>query len=148
MKIRYAKGSDLNFLIEGLEKNRVIEGRSKKDIPARTSDKKDLRAGIKRKTIRIVEEDKKAIAFLYFRTDFKVMYIYDKLFWVDLIYVDEKFREQGIGKMLYKDVIQLAKKKGYKRIIIDIFNENKKSLGFHSKLGFKSIYSIYEKRII
>ena len=70
MKIRYAKGSDFNFLIEGLEKNRVIEKRPKKDIKARPCDKKEFKIAIKKKNLRIVEIDKQPIAFLYFRTDF------------------------------------------------------------------------------
>ena len=147
MKIRYAKDSDFDFLINGLEKNRILENRPKKDIKAKPSDKKEFRIAIKKKNIRIVEEDKKPIAFIYFRTDFKVMYIYDKFFWVDLIYVKENQRGKRLGKKLYEDVFKIAKKKGYKRIIIDIFDANTNSLGFHKKVGFKPIYTIYEKRV-
>lgn len=147
MKIRYAKPSDFNFLIEGLEKNRVLEGRAKKDIKAKPLDKQRFRTGIKKKTIRVVEDEGKSIGFVYFRTDFKVMYIYEKFFWVDLIYVDKKHRRKGLGKLLYKDVFKIAKKKGYKKIIIDIFEKNNKSLGFHEKIGFKPLYTIYEKKI-
>ncbi|MDP7115448.1 MAG: hypothetical protein QF915_00175 [Candidatus Woesearchaeota archaeon] len=76
MKIRYAQKSDFNFLIEGLEKDRIIEGRSSKDVKAKASDKSDFKKGIRGKTIRIIEEKGNAVAFLYFRTDFKVMYIF------------------------------------------------------------------------
>ena len=44
MKIRYAQKSDFNFLIEGLEKDRIIEGRSSKDVKAKASDKSDFNA--------------------------------------------------------------------------------------------------------
>jgi|TARA_B100001964_G_C14116293_1_gene546260 L-amino acid N-acyltransferase YncA len=49
--------------------------------------------------------------------------------------------------MLYADVIGIAKKKGYKKVVIDIFEENKRSLGFHDKLGFKPLYTIYQKKL-
>ena len=146
MKIRYAKQCDFEFLIEGLERNRIIENRPKKDIKARASDKKDFKKAIKKKNIRIVEDAGQPIAFLYFRTDFKVMYIYDKFLWIDLIYVKEGFRGKGLGTLLYKDVQKIAKRKGYKRIIIDIFKANDKSYAFHKKRGFAPIYTIYEKR--
>lgn len=145
MEIRYAKLSDFDFLIEGLEKNRIVEGRDKKDIKAKKSDVAAFRRGITLKTIRLVEDHGKAIAFLYFRTDFSVMYIYEKFFWIDLVYVDEKFRGKGIGTMLYEDVFKIAKKKGFKKIIIDIFDKNLKSQMFHKKFDFQPIYTIYQK---
>ena len=147
MKIRFAIGSDYNFLIEGLEKNRILENRAKKDIPAKESDKIEFKDAIKKKNIRIIEDKRKPVAFLYFRTDFKIMYIYEDFFWVDLIYVREDYRGKGLGKSLYNDAVKIAKKKGFKKIIIDIFDSNKNSIGFHKKLDFKPIYAIYKKNI-
>ena len=147
MKIRYVKDSDFNFLIEGLEKNRVLENRPQKDIKAKESDKKEFRQAIRKKNIRVLEENGKPIAFLDFRTDFKVMHIYDKFFWVDLIFVREDYRGKGLGKLLYKDAIKKAKKKGFKKIVIDVFEANKNSVEFHKRLGFKPIYTIYHKSV-
>ncbi len=147
MKIRYAKASDFDFLVEGLEENRVLENRPKKDIKARQSDKNEFRQAIRKKNIRVVEENRKPIAFLYFRTNFNVMYIYDKFFWVDLVFVKEVYRGKGLGKLLYKDAIKIAKNKGFKKIIIDVFDSNQKSIEFHKKLGFNPIYTIYQKII-
>lgn len=147
VEIRYAHGSDFGFLLEGLEKNRVIENRPKKDIKAKASDKKEFGDAIRKKTVRIVEDCGAPVAFLYFRTDFKVMYVYDRFFWVDLIYVKETHRGMGLGKMLYEDAIGIAKRKGYKKIVIDIFRANENSIGFHRKLGFEPMYTIYQKRI-
>lgn len=147
MLFRYAKKSDLNFLIQSLEENRVFEGRPKKDVKARPEDKKDFLQAIKKKNIRLIEEKGKPIAFIHFKTDFKVMYIREKFVWVDLIFVKKEFRGKSLGKKLYKDVFQIARKKGFKKIVIDVFNHNKKSLAFHTKLGFKQIYGIYAKKI-
>jgi len=147
MKIRYAKNNDFDFLIEGLEENRVLENRDKKDVKARKSDKKEFREAIRKKSIRIIEEYGRPIAFLYFRTDFKVMYVYDKFFWVDLVFVSRKHRGKGLGRILYKDAIKIAKKKGFKKIIVDVFDANKNSVNFHRKLVFDPIYTIYRKKI-
>ena len=147
MKIRFAAEKDIGFLIAGLERNRVLEKRQRKDVPARNSDKEEFKKAIKNRCVRVVEESSEPVAFLYFRTDFKVMYLNDRFFWVDLIYVKEKYRGRGIGKLLYKDAIRIAKKKGFKTLIIDIFDFNTNSVEFHKKLGFKPIYTIYKKKI-
>ncbi|MBI3036077.1 GNAT family N-acetyltransferase [Candidatus Woesearchaeota archaeon] len=147
MNLRYAVSKDLGFLVEGLEKNRVIENRDKRDIKAKASDKKEFNEAISKKNIRVVEDNGKPIAFLYFRTDFKIMYIYDKFFWVDLIYVKENYRGKGIGKLLYQDAIKIARSKGFNKMVIDVFDSNKNSMKFHEKLGFKPIYAIYKKKI-
>ena len=147
MKLRYAKNTDFDFLMEGLEKNRILENRPKKDIKAKKSDKEEFRKAIRKKSIRVLEENEKPVAFLYFRADFKVMYVYDKFFWVDLVFVKEDYRGKGFGKLLYQNAIKIAKKKGFKKIIIDVFEANKNSIEFHKGLGFNPIYTIYQKKI-
>ena len=147
MKFRYAKEEDIYFLIEGLEKNRVLENRPKKDAKAKPADIKEFKTAIRNKNIRIIEDKGEPVAFLYFRTGFKVMYIHEKFFWVDLIYVKEGYRGRGLGKRLYNDAIRIAKKKGFSKVVIDVFEANANSVGFHKKLGFKPIYAIYQKRI-
>ena len=46
------------------------------------------------------------------------MHVYDKFLWIDLIYIKKDYRNKGLGKLLYKDVIKIAKKKGFKDIFI------------------------------
>ncbi|HSW97796.1 MAG TPA: GNAT family N-acetyltransferase [Candidatus Saccharimonadales bacterium] len=147
MYIRFAKKSDISFLITGLEKNRIIEERPNDQIQATAQDKKELKKAIIKKQIRVVEDTMHPIAFLYFRTDFSVMYIQKSFVWVDLIYVDEAYREKGIGTMLYNDVIKIAREKDLHTLVIDIFSTNKNSISFHKKLGFQSLYSIYTKQL-
>ena len=147
MEIRVAKNGDMGFLIDGLEKNRIIEDRPKKDINARPSDIKAFEKGIKNKSILIAEENGRAVGFLDFRTNFKVMYMYDKFFWIDLIFVKEDFRGRGVGKFLYSEALRLADKKGFKKVVLDIFSANKNSTEFHTKLGFEPVYTIYQKKV-
>ncbi len=147
MKLRYAKESDIGFLIEGLEKNRVLENRPKKDVKAEPIDVKEFKTAIRKKNVRVIEDQGKPVAFLYFRTDFKVMYIYERFFWVDLIYVRENYRGQGLGKRLYNDAMKIARKSGFNKIVIDVFEANANSVGFHRKMGFEPMYTIYQKAI-
>jgi predicted GNAT superfamily acetyltransferase len=144
---RFAKIEDLSFLIEGLEQNRILEKRPKKDIPARSEDLAEFHIAIKKKNILLMTSHARPIAFLYFRTDFKVLYIRQRFFWVDLIYVAEQFRGQGLGQRLYREAIKIARQKGFKKIIIDIFAANQNSTRFHEKMKFTPIYSIYQKKI-
>ena len=145
MTLRYAKDSDFDFLVKGLEKNRTLENRPKGQIKAEPSDKRQLRQAIKNKNVRVIEEGGGPIAFLYFRTDFEVMYMNESFFWVDLIYVKEDHRGKGIGKLLYYDAVKIARGKGYNKIVIDVFDANEKSRKFHIALGFKPVYTIYQK---
>jgi len=147
MRIRYAKNADFNFLVEGLEKTRQIEKRPAEQIPAKQRDKKQLREAIRKKNIRVVEAAGEAVGFLYFRTDFRVMLVPSPLFWIDLIYVKETWRRKGLGRLLYEDAIRIAKKKGFDKIVIDIFEANRRSKLFHKQLGFEPVYTIYQKRI-
>jgi len=147
MTIRFSIDSDFGLLIEGLEQTRIIEKRDLKDIKAKPSDIKEYRSAIANKQVRVIEINKKPVAFLYFRTDLELLHIYDPFFWVNLIYVKKKYRNKGLGKKLYDDAVKIAESKGYKKIFIDVFYVNKNSLQFHEKLDFKTVYSIYEKSI-
>ena len=147
MKLRYAKSTDLDFLIEGLERNRVLENRPQGQIKARPSDKQQFEQAIARRNIRVAEQNGEPIAFIYFRTDFKILYLHQRIFWVDLIYVKEDQRRRGLGRLLYQDVTDIARKKGFKKVTIDIFDSNRASRKFHRALGFQPIYTIYQKDI-
>lgn len=146
IRIRNARPEDLGFLIEGLEKNRKIEKRTSKEIKATRSDRSEFRTAIRKRNVRVVDIDGRPVAFLYFRTDFKVMYIRPRFFWVDLVYVDERHRGKGYGKLLYEDAGRIAKKRKLKTIVIDIFESNENSRSFHANLGFRPIYTIFSKR--
>lgn len=147
IKLRYANRGDLDFLIEGLEKNRVLENRPKGQIKARPSDRQQFEQAIAKCNIRVAEQNGEPIAFIYFRTDFKILYLPERIFWVDLIYVKEDRRRRGLGRLLYQDAIDIARKKGFKKVTIDIFDFNRASRKFHHALGFQPIYTIYQKEI-
>ncbi|GGH87249.1 phosphinothricin acetyltransferase [Pullulanibacillus pueri] len=52
------------------------------------------------------------------------------------IYLSEKFRGQGIGKPLIKEILDLAKQKGFHTIIAIITGGNEGSVKLHERFGF------------
>jgi L-amino acid N-acyltransferase len=60
------------------------------------------------------------------------------------VYVDAKFRNQGIGKRLLKELISLAKQQGYHTMIGGIDGSNKISIKLHQSFGFVHCGSIKE----
>lgn len=53
------------------------------------------------------------------------------------VYVNEEYHGKGIGKMLLANLITLAAKQGMHSMIAGIDAENKGSIEFHKKFGFR-----------
>ena len=53
------------------------------------------------------------------------------------IAIDSKLRGQGIGRKVIGDVIDYARRKGYKRVIIDADFRNKGAKRLYEKIGFR-----------
>jgi L-amino acid N-acyltransferase YncA len=60
------------------------------------------------------------------------------------VYVNESFHGKGIGKLLLKELISLAKKQNLHTMIAVIDSENQGSVSFHEKFGFKTVGIIKE----
>lgn len=62
-----------------------------------------------------------------------------------MVYVDEKYRGNGIGTALLKKLIEEAPKNEIWCLYSSIFSANEKSINLHSKCGFRTIG--YRERI-
>ncbi|WP_444647746.1 GNAT family N-acetyltransferase [Flavobacterium columnare] len=60
------------------------------------------------------------------------------------VYVHKDFHENGIGSLLLKELIKIAKKEKIHTLIGVIDSENLGSLAFHKKLGFQEVGHIKE----
>jgi L-amino acid N-acyltransferase YncA len=60
------------------------------------------------------------------------------------VYVAEEFIGKGVGKLLLAALIKLAKEQGFHNMIGAIDAENKASIAFHKKFGFKATGTIRE----
>ncbi len=147
MDIRYARDDDLDFLIRGLEDNRAIEQRAEAEIPACLQDIAELEDAIRNGCVRVIEDASEPVAFLYFRTDFKLLYMRGPFFWIDLIYVRQDHRKRGLGRRLYEDALEIAREKGCERVVVDVFEANSGSKCFHQQLGFEPVYTIYQRPV-
>ncbi len=53
------------------------------------------------------------------------------------LYVHPDFQKKGVGKALMKYISNLAKEKGYKRIVLNTLEKNSNARAFYEKLGYK-----------
>jgi GNAT superfamily N-acetyltransferase len=72
---------------------------------------------------------------------------YNEYAWVSWSYVDKKWRKKGVGRALYAAVEKIARERGIKEVMLDVFEVNARSRAFHRKLGFSPLLSIYSKKI-
>lgn len=152
MKLRYARDSDMGLLIEGKERISAIEKWPEKYVKAGESVIHDYRRAIAEKRIRVVEKDGEPVAFLYFRPGFEVMYMKEygndrNYLWIQRIYVKESERGKGLARMLYDDAARIARGMGLSRIVCDVFDINGNSVKAHKRMGFRPVYSIYERDV-
>ena len=66
---------------------------------------------------------------------------YNKFLYIDRIVIDEPFRRMGLGKKLYEQIFDHARKTGvsYVTAEIDTIPYNETSLGFHKAMGFREV---------
>jgi len=85
---------------------------------------------IKGKTVLVAAKNREIVAFLSWGTLWTKIHIED-------IFVKEKYRKHGLGTMLIKRAMEVAKKRGFKEATSDCGVSNKISLKFHLSDGFR-----------
>jgi len=55
------------------------------------------------------------------------------------VFIDEAYRGKGLGKLLSKEIENLAKFKGFKSIMLDTWKPNKSAISVYEKLGYSRI---------
>ncbi len=65
---------------------------------------------------------------------------YTDILWIEGIWVDEKFKRQGIGKMLLEQMIDEAKKNNIQNLQLNTYFSEAKS--FFKASGFEVVHSI------
>ena len=64
--------------------------------------------------------------------------------WETTIYLSEKYKGKGIGRLLMAELIEECRTRGCHVLIACITSENEESRAFHLKFGFKQV-SLFEK---
>lgn len=67
-----------------------------------------------------------------------------KNIWVDEICVDEKYRSQGIGKLLINEIKKIAKEIGCNKIELNVWEFNERAREFYNENGFQTQRRIME----
>lgn len=55
------------------------------------------------------------------------------------IYLDAGAKHSGIGTVLMEKIVEECRREGYKALIACVTGENKESITFHKKIGFKQV---------
>lgn len=66
---------------------------------------------------------------------------------IENMYVEEKYRREGVGGMLFEEFIRCAKERGVKKIYVEAVFENLIGRNFYKKYGFKEKLIRFEKNI-
>jgi predicted GNAT superfamily acetyltransferase len=66
--------------------------------------------------------------------------LFDRVFYIDRIIMDERAIGQGYGRMLYMDIENFARSQGYPRLVCEVNTvpDNPGSHAFHNSMGFRS----------
>lgn len=70
-----------------------------------------------------------------------------KVFYIDDLCVDEKYRGQGIGKRLYEYAVSVAKDLECFHLTLNVWHLNDSTLRFYKKLGMKPLKSTIEQML-
>lgn len=70
-----------------------------------------------------------------------------KTLWIEELCVDEKYRENGIGKMLMLEAQKTAKKLNCKRIELNCWEFNETAIKFYEEIGMETQRRIMEKKV-
>lgn len=145
----YASKKEMPFIIRGIVE---ISKKEREDLGSLRDLKTKTRAAISKGEILIGRCSGKAVAFGWWTYSNKVPYGVDygneKLFcWVNWVYVSKAYRKNGIGTLIYKEIEKECRKKKVKEIKLNIFPRSLKSLEFHKRKGFKSMLTIFHKKL-
>ena len=109
---------------------------------------------IDKNTILVSENNNnEVIGFIWFNITNKCFYGLDygnlenHYMFISYIWVIESFRNKGVALQLYDKIINYARENNIKKIWLDIYMSNEKSIHFHNKLGFHPQIMLYSKEI-
>ena len=71
-----------------------------------------------------------------------------KILYIEDIGVDVNYQKKGIGKMLYNQIIQLAKEKNIDNIELMVWGFNENAIKFYKNLGMNIKNLRFEKKIM
>ena len=153
---RFAKSTDIDTILKGiLEILFLEENKTSFFSEEKNQEQHNLICNAIYKNTIIVSENNNSevVGFIWFNITNKSFYgvdygnVENQYMFISYIWVTESFRNKGIAKQLYDKVINYAKDNNIKKIWLDIYMSNEKSINFHTKLGFHPEIMLYSKDI-
>ena len=144
MEIRSANANDINRLLELLSQVLEVHAKLRPDLFVSGTTKysrEDLEIMLKdeNKPIFVAVEDNYVVGYAMCQIRVPTSNMYPiKVFHLDDLCVDEKYREQGIGKALYQKVVETAKENNCYEVTLNVWPGNDAALKFYEKMGMKT----------
>ncbi len=153
MNLRLAKKNDLHQLKKMYEK--IIDNMNKNNIQIwdEIYPCEFFQDDIKNKRLYIVTKDDDIVAaFVLCESNNGEDYLKwkntkEKALYLDRFGVNVKYLRQGIGGLMLKNAMELAKQKNAKYLRLFVVDINKPAINLYLKNGFKQVDGIYEERI-
>ena len=137
--------TDVDFILQG-----VIDINNIENIPINIElEKNCVMNAINNSWIIIAENDSDKLGFIWFNITNKYFMGHDytpfneDYIWISSIWTKPTHRNKNVASQLYEHVFNKAKELGIKKIWLDIYNSNLKSIDFHIKKGFKPEITLY-----
>ena len=138
LKIRKAKKSDSKGIINLIVELAIFEKLVPPDKNAQTRLIKHAFSSKPLFEILVALDDKTPIGYAFYFFTYSTFLAKQTMFLED-IFVSERYRSKGVGKILFDELINIAKKKKCGRLDFTVLNWNKKAMKFYNRLGAKAM---------
>lgn len=151
---RFATILDTVVIMKGLLEILYIEEHKKYFSPEKKKEQLEIiNHALNLNSIIVAETAEEVVGFIWFTITNKSFYglnygnLEEPYMFISYIWVLESARGKGIATKLYEIIINNAKKNNIKKVWLDIYSHNKKSIDFHHKLGFTPEIVLFSKNI-
>ena len=144
MEIRPATVNDINRILDLLSQVLEIHAKLRPDLFVSGTtkySKEDLEAILKdtNKPIFVATIDHYVVGYAMCQIRIPTSNMHPvKIFHLDDLCVDEKYRKQGIGESLYQKVVETAKENNCYEVTLNVWPGNDAALKFYEKMGMKT----------
>jgi len=119
--------------------------------PSKQAQKRLLSAVFSKKSaikVLVAEKGKELIGYAFYFFTFSTFLAKPTLYLED-IFITEKFRRGGIGKIIFRELIRIAKKEKCGRLELMVLDWNVNALRFYEKFGAKNLtnWKFYRKTL-
>ena len=155
LSYRFANSFDSDVIMKGILEILFLEENKTTFFSAEKHQEQEhlISNAIEKNTIIVSEKKNEVVGFIWFNITNKSFYGLDygnlenHYMFISYIWVIESSRNKGIARQMYDRVITYAKEHNIKKIWLDIYMSNEKSIYFHNKLGFQPQITLYSKDI-